>query len=182
MKGNGLFIITPYGKEYEVERNGVLVSSSVEDASFTNRVGVVKYLPINYKGSIAIGDFVVVGHNMFRTYYDMKGRKTKSSAYFKDSMYIADGNDIYLYKKNGDVNWESESDFCAVKPVENNSKWSNEQYKYVTGIITVTNEDLKKQNVNINDNVVFKSGGEYEFYIDGVKWYIMRSKNIFIVE
>lgn len=182
MKGNGCFIITPHGMEYEHKRNNVIVSASVEDASFTNRIGVVLYLPINYKGNIKQGDLVIVGHNIFRTYYDMQGKKRKSSAHFKEQLYIIPENEVYLYKNINDVEWLSESDFCAVKPINNDSRWSNEKYKDVTGIIKALNKDLINQNVKLNDTVVFKSGSEYEFYIEEEKYFIMRSSNIFIIE
>ena len=182
MNGVNVFIVKPLGEEYNYKQNDVLISSSIEDASFTNRIGIVISTPIGYKGNINVNDLVIVGHNIFRTYYNMKGRKTKSTNYFKDGMYILGVDEIFLYKKQFIDYWESEGDYCAVKPIPNHSRWSNERHRDVAGMVTVLNKDLKKQGVSIGDTVVFKDGSEYEFKINDDKWYLMRSINIFAIE
>lgn len=81
MKSPFYFIVEPVGgKSYDnVRDNGLIVSSSKEDHKATNRFALVINTPIGYTGPVSIGDTVVVHHNVFRTYFDMKGEKRKVS-------------------------------------------------------------------------------------------------------
>jgi hypothetical protein len=77
MRSPFYFIVEPLGGEkYEaVRQNGLIVSVSQEDHSATNRFATVINTPIGYDGPIEPGDTIVVHHNIFRVYYDMKGRE-----------------------------------------------------------------------------------------------------------
>jgi len=64
------FLITPNGNsEYNREKKGVIVTSSIENHKDVNRIGRVENVPVGYDGDIAIGDLVVIHHNVFRSYY-----------------------------------------------------------------------------------------------------------------
>lgn len=179
MKGLGVFLIKPLGETYNYKKNDVIVSASVEDASYTNRIGVVVSTPIDYDGDIKEGDKVIVGHNVFRTYYNMQGQKNRSSKYFRDSTYMLSKDEIYMNSRGN--SWIGTGDFCAIKPIKNDSVYSIDKYKEVTGIVKVTNKQLDELGVKVGDTVIFKEGGEYEFDINNEKWFIMRSKNIYAI-
>ncbi len=71
MKSPHYFIIKPLnGLRYDALRKygdiDFVISSSQEDHTVTNRVGLVEEVPIGYDGDISIGDFVIVHHNVFR--------------------------------------------------------------------------------------------------------------------
>ena len=65
--------------EHTVQRNEYKIFLSCED-------------------DIKIGDIVVIHQNVFRTFYDMKGKKKKSRSYFKDDLYFCAIDQVYLYK------------------------------------------------------------------------------------
>ena len=54
-----------------------IISSSKEDHTVSNRYAIVKELPLGYKGEVSIGDTLLVHHNVFKYYNDMKGRREK---------------------------------------------------------------------------------------------------------
>ena len=80
MKSPFYFIVEPYnGKRYdstkEVGKKKLITSTSKEDHIASNRYATVTETPINYTGPIEIGDTLLVHHNVFKYYNDMKGRK-----------------------------------------------------------------------------------------------------------
>jgi len=84
------FIITPKGgRRYNnINKEGLITSSSQEDHTVTNRYGIVKEVPMGYDGEIQKGDTLLVHHNVFRKYYDMKGRERSGPCYVKDDIYV----------------------------------------------------------------------------------------------
>lgn len=173
------FLITPQGQsEYNREKNGVVLTSSIENHKDVNRIGEVVQVPVEYQGNISIGDLVVVHHNIFRSYYDMKGYERKSREYFKDNLYLVDLNQIFLVKK--DNNWNSFDDFCFVSPVEEKKEVTINKYSSNIGKLKYSNEGLFLLGVNEGDTVAFVDDSEYEFIIDDQLMYRMRTKDICI--
>tara|TARA_Y100000758_G_C16065674_1_gene426184 strand:+ start:412 stop:969 length:558 start_codon:yes stop_codon:yes gene_type:complete len=182
MIGLNSYIIKPVGSEYSFEKNGIILSSSIEDALYTNRLGVIVKAPYFNKNKLKEGDFVVVGHNTFRTYYGIKGNKIKSSKYFKENLYIVDDYDVLMYSKDKGKTIYGCGDYCGVEPIKSSYKYNNSKYENNKGKVTILNDKLKNNNININDIVMFKDGSEYEFNIGDNKFYMIRSKNIFAVD
>ena len=71
-------------------------------------------------------------------------------------------------------------DYCFVKPLPNEDKWSILSEQKLLGELTYTNEYLKSLNVSIGDVVGFTPESEYEFIIDDTKLYRIQSKDITI--
>ena len=100
MKSPFYFIVKPLGgKRYDNIRkygdNEFIISSSQEDHTATNRFAVVASTPSYYNGEIKKGDLLIVHHNVFRKYYDMKGVEKFGPSYFCDDLYII-GEDQYF--------------------------------------------------------------------------------------
>jgi len=80
MKSPFYFIAKPInGRRYDntkdIEGTEVIVSTSEEDHKFSNRYAEVVELPLGYKGPITPGDILLVHHNVFKYYNDMKGEE-----------------------------------------------------------------------------------------------------------
>lgn len=180
MKSPFYFVIKSRdGKRYDNERNGIIISTSKEDHLTTMREAVVISTPIGYKGPIEVGDMVLVHHNTFRIYYDMKGREKSSWNYFRDDLFFID--DPYAYKKpNG--TWKGIGRYVFVKPMENDLSGITtiDAEKPLTGTIRYGNEETLDAGLNEGDVVVFEPHSEYEFRIDGEKLYRMYTKNLLI--
>jgi len=78
MKSPFSFIVEPYnGRRYDnIKKIGdvnLIISSSKEDHTVSNRFAKVISTPINYSGEIVPGDILLVHHNVFKFYNDMKG-------------------------------------------------------------------------------------------------------------
>ena len=89
MKSPFYFIVEPVeGKRYNNTKNisglDFITSTSEEDFTVSNRKGIVKEVPLNYQGPIKIGDILLVHHNVFKYYNDMKGRQKSGKSFLLD--------------------------------------------------------------------------------------------------
>jgi co-chaperonin GroES (HSP10) len=180
MKSPYYFIIKPLGDEYnnEVEISGqkIIVNSTVEDHKHVNRLAEVVYAP-SRSTKVKSGDIIVVHHNIFRIYYDMKGRAKKSPNYFKDGMYFIDEYQFYLY--NDGKEWKSVGNYCFVQPIDKeNSYLYEEGTELNTGYVVYDNDYLNDLGVKLGDKVNFTKNSEYEFTINDTVLYRMRTNDI----
>lgn len=185
MRSPYCFIIQPVGdKRYsntkEFDGYELILSSSKEDHTTTNRQAVVLAVPLYYNGPIEPGDVIVVHHNVFRIYYDMKGREKSSWSFLKDNTFMVTSEELFLYKKpNGD--WCAPAPYCFVEPIGSTDReiLSNEVNEALYGTMVYKNSD--QENIQEGDQVVFSPESEYEFRIDDRILYRMRTHNICLI-
>ena len=112
------YLVTPLGREYKntkkIANQEFTINTSIEDANFVNRIGIVNAIPIG--GEIPVGSLVVVHHNVFRTYLDAKGKKRKSNEFFREGEYLVSPQRIYMYKENEE--WKTTKDYCFISPID----------------------------------------------------------------
>lgn len=170
------FIVKPRnGRRYDnIKKIGgidFITSVSKEDHTVSNRYAEVVATPINYQGEIQIGDTIIVHHNVFKYFYDMKGRQKSGKSFLKDDLFLIDDYQYYLYKHNGV--WKAENNFCFVKPVPREEFYLHSPgvEQPLVGIIKYTNNKLLSYGVEEGDMVSFKPHSEYEVNIDDEKLY-----------
>jgi hypothetical protein len=182
MKSLYKFIITPlnrrYDNEIEVDGKKLIINSSVEEFTFISRQAKVVSIPTEYETKIKVGDTLIVHHNIFRRWFDQKGNERNSSSYFKEDLYFAQPDQIYLYKRNN--KWKTFGDYCFVKPIKNDNPLDNVIDKKFVGILKYGNEYLTAQEVNPGDLISFPPKREWEFVVDKELLYCMKSTNIII--
>ena len=75
------FIVEPLGETYnneiQVEDKSLILNSKIESFKFVNRHAIVKTCPLAYYTPINVGDIVIVHQNVFRVFYDTKGKRKK---------------------------------------------------------------------------------------------------------
>ena len=164
------FIVKPEGGlRYNNENEfGLILSNTHEDHTITNRKALVVETPIGYNGDVKRGDTLIVHHNVFRTYNDMKGRHRSGRSYLKDDLFLVDPDQFFMYSFNG--GWKCPGKYCFVKPTG----------EHLTGEMKYINKELESLGVQSGDLVSFTPDSEYEFEIDGEKLYRMFTKNIAI--
>ena len=176
------FIIEPIGDRYDnkikVDNKELIINSSISDHKFINRIAEVVSIPLGFKTKIQKGDTVVVHHNLFRRYYDMKGKSVNGSKFFKDDLYFAEDTQIYLYK-NKDT-WKTNLDFCFVTPLVEEDDSKGVKLKKNVGILKYDNSTLETLDIAPGDVVGFKPNREFQFTIDKEILYCMQSNDITI--
>ena len=175
------YLITPYGNEYknqkEIAGKKLIINTTIEDAKFVNRLGVVCAVPINGSNGPQVGDIVVVHHNVFRTYYDMKGKQRKSNEYFRDGQYLVSPERIYMYHDGKD--WKCTEGYCFVTPVDyiQSGDLYRTEEKEEEHVGLVRNSSIYEQGTRVG----FTKNSEYQFDIEDEKVYRMRESDLCIL-
>jgi len=120
------FIVEPIKSRYnntkKIGENNLILNTEIQDHRYVNRNAIILSVPKNIKTNIKIGDEVIVHHNIFRRYNNIRGEEVDSSSYFKENKYFIYLDQIFMYKQN--KTWKSIDDFCFVKPIEKNKFFS----------------------------------------------------------
>jgi len=185
MRSPELFIVKPLnGRRYDniKEIGGIdfITSVSQEDHTTSNRYAEVVEVPKMYNGEITIGDVLLVHHNVFKFYYDMKGSQKSGASYFKDDLFFIDNEQFFMY--NHDNIWKAHSKYCFIKPIDSKESiiMKNCNEEPLMGTIKYINDDLLSLGLVEGDQVSFEPGSEYEFTVDDEKLYRMFTNNIAI--
>jgi len=178
------FIVRPLGKEYSNDINigGVklILNTKIESFKFVNNLAVVVSIPLAYKTHINVGDIIVIHHNVFRTFYDIKGKKKKSRSWFKEDLYFCSLDQVYLYKNKKDDDFKSINNRCFIKPLKSKRKFSVDKEQKLIGILKIGNSSLEAAGVSEGDLVGYTPYGEYDFIINDERLYCMKSNDIVI--
>ena len=183
MKSPFYFIAKPVdGKRYNNTKQigGIdfIVSTSEEDHKFSNRYAEVIDTPVGYHGPIEQGDILLVHHNVFKFYNDMKGRRKSGRSFFMDDKFFIEPDQFFMYKKNN--TWHSYDRYCFIKPVPAEESFIFKPFSEepLVGIMKYPNDYLKSKGINSGDLISFKPESEYEFNVDGEKLYRMYDHQI----
>tara|TARA_R100000655_G_scaffold1087_3_gene4321 strand:+ start:1254 stop:1850 length:597 start_codon:yes stop_codon:yes gene_type:complete len=182
MKSLFKFVIEPkngrYNNEKKIGDKNLLLNTELQNHQYVNRNGFVLSKPINEETDIEVGDEVIVHHNVFRRFYDVRGTEKNSSSYFTEDKYLCALDQVFLYKRNN--KWYAPEGYCFVKPIKSNDIFDNEKEKPLIGVIKYLDKSLSNKNINYNDLVGFSPMSEYEFIIDGERLYRVHSNSITI--
>jgi len=176
------FIVKPVGKRYDNEKKvgdkTLITNSSIEAFKSVNNFAEVVATPLAYDTGINVGDVIVIHHNVFRRFYDMKGNQKDSRSMFIDGLYFVAPDQIYLYGKP--KKWKAFNDRCFVIPIKNKDSFSLEKEQKLIGILKYGNSSLQALGINPGDLIGYTPGGEFEFVVDDKKLYCMKSNDIVI--
>ena len=176
------FIIKPVGKRYDNEvkvgEHTLITNSSIESFKHVNNIAEVVETPVAFATPIRKGDLIIVHHNVFRVFYDMKGIKKNSRSFLKDNLFFCAVDQVYLYKRKD--TWKSFGDRCFVAPVKNKDLLSTDKVADLIGILKIGNSSLEESGINPGDIVGFTPNSEWEFVVDNQIMYCMKSNDIVI--
>ena len=171
------FVVTPKGDRYnntkEVDGGKLILNTEIFNHQYVNREAIVVSIPMVGQTDIKPGDTVIVHHNVFRRWHDVKGREKNSRSYFNESTYFIAQDQIFLYKRNDE--WKAPKGYCFVIPLKATDQFNIESEKPLQGIIKYSDGTVK-----VNDLIGFRPGSEYEFVVDGKRLYRILSNFITI--
>ena len=176
MKSLYNFIVKPYGERYnntiKLNEKELIVNTNIEHHQFINKKAIVVSTPIAFNSPIKKGDIVYVHHNLFRRWYDQRGKERNSSTHFKEDMYFCNPLQIYMYNNKPHLN------YCFVKPIVNKSFLTISKEQEHFGILKYGNSFLKRLGIEPGELVVFTPNSEFEFIINNERLYCMKSNDI----
>jgi hypothetical protein len=176
MKSVYNFVVTPVKSRYNNTKNidgkELIVNTEMFNHQYVSREAIVKSTPTIGSTDINIGDTVIVHHNVFRRWHNQHGVEKNSRSYIDEKNYLAQSDQIFLYKSE---EWQAQKGYCFVAPVKSTDKYSVDKEKPLVGIVKYTDGTVNK-----GDLIGFRPSSEYEFVIDGQKLYRVLSNFITI--
>ena len=177
MKSVYNFVVTPKGNRYnnskKVGDKELILNTEIYNHQYVNREAIVISTPMIGDTDIKPGDTVIVHHNVFRRWHNVKGIEKNSRSYFNESTYLINKDQIFLYKRK--QKWIAPKGYCFVKPLKAVDKFNTETEKPLQGIVKYTDGTVK-----VNELVGFRPSSEYEFIVDGERLYRVLSNFITI--
>ncbi len=172
------FLVTPVGGRYNntKEVNGVslILNTELQNHQYVNRRAEVLSVPLLNESNIEVGDHVLIHHNVFRRFYDIRGVEKNSKAYFKEDKYFCQYDQIYMVDKgNG---WEALPGFTFVQPLIDERLLTKGQEMPLWGV--VTHPDKTIECIAKDDIVSFEPSSEFEFVVEDMKLYRIKSNEI----
>ena len=167
------FIISPLGERYnnskKINDKELILNTEIFNHQYVNRKAKVIATPLLFQSPIKVGDEVIVHHNVFRRWLDVKGVERNSRSYWEEDKYIVSENQIFLYNK------KATPGYSFVKPLKNINSFSNTDERPLVGIVKYSDGTFNK-----NELVGFCPSSEFEFIINKERLYRVMNKFITI--
>ena len=158
MKSVYNFVVTPKGERYnnkkKVGDKELILNTEIFNHQYINREAIVISTPIIGDTDIKPGDTVIVHHNVFRRWHNVRGEEKNSKSWFNENTYVVNSDQIFLYKRNK-LNPNIEEECIGI-------------IKYTDGVYSK------------NQIIGFTPFSKYEFIIDGQRLYRVMNKFITI--
>tara|TARA_R100000935_G_C2779102_1_gene140925 strand:- start:143 stop:727 length:585 start_codon:yes stop_codon:yes gene_type:complete len=172
------YLVEPKGSrttgKKEVEGKELLLNTDLQNFQYSNRVGKVLGLPLAKRyEEIKEGDEVIVHHNIFRRFRDVRGKEKDSKNYLSENVYLVQPDQIYAYKRKDE--WKALKGFVFVMPLKSNDIFSIEDERPLIGIVKYSNGEFKEEQL-----IGFRPNSEYEFIIEGQRLYRVPTNSITI--
>ena len=165
MRAINNYIVEPIGNRYNnyvsVGDKKLITNTSIEKAEHVNRLAKIISLPTAFEAELQVDDMVLVHHNVFRRWYDVKGRERNSKSYFEDNKYFVQPDQVYAYNRHTNF----------IKELSMNRKIEHPN----KGIVVYGNEEFNK-----GDVVSYTPFSQYEFVLEGKRLFRVQNKFITI--
>ena len=177
MKSVYNFVVKPKGERYnnkkKVGDSELILNTEIFNHQYVNREAIVISTPIIGNTNIKPGDTVIVHHNVFRRWHNVRGEEKNSRSYFNESTYLITSDQIFLYKRNKE--WIAPKGYCFIKPLKAIDQFNTKTERSIQGIVKYSDGP-----VNLGDLIGYRPKTESEFIVDGERLYRILSNLITI--
>jgi hypothetical protein len=172
------YIIKPKGGRYnnstDVDGKNLILNTEVFNHQYVNREAEVLAVPAIGDTDIKVGDTVIVHHNVFRRWHNIRGEEKNSRSYFEEDKYFVTEDQVFAYKEND--KWKPLKGYCFVKPIKNKDMFSEAKERPLIGIVKYTDGS-----VDVGDLVGYEPYNEFEFIVDNQRLYRVLSNDINVI-
>ena len=186
MKAIYEFIVEPIGERYnnsiKIDDTELLLNTEMQNHSYSNRQARVLAIPTGIATDVKVGDEVLLHHNVFRRFRDIRGDEVNSRSYYKDNIYFASEDQIYAYRRLdescGCNSWKACKGYNFVKPIKETKMFSTDFEKPGIGVLYL--KDTELEGIVEQDLIGFRPGAEYEFIVNGHRVFRVPTNSITI--
>jgi len=169
------YVVKPQGGRYnnsiDIGEKSLILNTEIFNHQYINRVGIVKSVPVYNTLNLKVGDKVLVHHNVFRRWHNVKGIEKNSRSYLDEDEYLTSDQQIFMYDRgNG---WQAINGFTFIKPLKSTDPYSKEKERPLIGVVKYSDGTFLPTQL-----VGFSPGDEFEFVVDGERLYRVMNKCI----
>ena len=170
------FIVSPIGDRYnntkKIGEKNLILNTDIYNHQFVNRKAKVIATPLLFSSPINVGDEVIIHHNVFRRWNNMKGEEKNSRSYLRENEYFITIDQIYLYKKE---DWLVIPGYSYIKPLLSNDNTTFGLEKELVGMIKYSDSTFDK-----NEIIGYRPKTVVEDFVNGERLYRVINKFITI--
>ena len=171
------FLVKPIGSRYnnkkKIGSKELILNTEIFNHQYINREAKVLSIPKIGKTNIKVGDTIIVHHNVFRRWHDVRGVEKNSRSYVNENLYIVHPDQIYLYKTKD--KWIAPKGYCFIKPLVNKDNFITDKEVDLMGVVKYSDGTI-----NENELIGVRPNSRFEFVIDGERLYRVLSNFITI--
>lgn len=171
------FLVKPDGDRYnnsvKVGDKSLILNTEISNHQYINREAVVIEVPKLNTTDIRNGDKLLVHHNVFRRWHNMKGIEKNSRSFLSEDRYLITTDQIFLRKRLGSCEWEAMDGYCFIQPLKSTEYLDMEVERPLVGVVKYTDGSFIK-----GELVGFSPGDEFEFTIEGKRMYRVMTRSI----
>ena len=86
------FVVSPIKSRYnntkKIGDKELVVNTEIFNHQFVSREAIVKSVPLIGETNIKVGDKVILHHNVFRRWHNMRGEEKNSRSFFDEETYF----------------------------------------------------------------------------------------------
>ena len=177
MKSVYNFVVKPKGGRYNNKKKigdkELILNTEIFDHQYINKTAIIVSTPIAIETDLKPGDEVIVHHNVFRRWHNVRGEEKNSRSYFNESTYMIAPDQIFLYKRKDE--WIAPKGYCFIKPLKAQNPFNIDIEKPLQGIVKYSDGT-----VEVEDLIGYRPKTESEFIVDGERLYRVLSNFITI--
>ncbi len=185
MRAINNYIVEPIGNRYNnyvsVGDKKLITNTSIEKSEHVNRLAKIISLPTAFETELQVDDIVLIHHNVFRRWYDVKGRERNSKSYFENNKYFVQPDQVYAYNRHTNWSrfkertWKPLEGYCFIQPFTEELSMNRKIEHPNKGIVIYGNEEFNK-----GDVVSYTPFSQYEFVLEGKRLFRVQNKFITI--
>lgn len=168
-------IVEPLGGRYnnskKIGEKELILNTEVFNHHYINNEALVKSVPMYNPNNLAVGDIIVIHHNVFRRWHNMKAVEKNGRGFLSEGEYLVSPDQIYMYKRDGC--WNCLPGYTFIKPVKNIDSLSSNVERPLIGVVKYSDGTFLPTQL-----VGFSPGDEFEFVVEGHRLYRVMNKYI----
>jgi len=170
MRGYIDYIVSPIGERYnnskKIGDKELILNTEISNHQYINRLAKVIATPLLFQSPINVGDEVIVHHNVFRRWHNIKGIEKNSRSYISENKYTVNQDLIFLYKKE---DWKAMPGFTFVRSLKDTDNFNLNAERDFIGVVEYSDGTFNK-----NELIGFGPYQKVEYLINGKKlWRVM---------
>ena len=171
------YVVKPLGGRYnnskKIGGKELILNTEIFNHEFVNREAIVKSVPLHNPLHLIEGDVVILHHNVFRRWHNIKGIEKNGRGFISDDEHLVQNDQIFMYKR--DDNWYCTPGYTFVKPIVSKDALSLDKEVPLVGVVKYSDGSFLPTQL-----VGFSPNDEFEFIVDGERLYRIMNKFISI--